>query len=55
MVMGSIRSYQLDQSLPLFKSVFGNALLEHGGLPHALPLSVHLSTLRGTQLLRAVI
>ena len=25
-----------------FKSVFDNVLLEHGGLPHVLPLAVHL-------------
>ena len=38
------KSYQLDQSLELglVKSVFDNVLLEHGGLPHVLPLAVHL-------------
>ena len=25
-----------------FKNVFDNVLLEHGGLPHVLPLAVHL-------------
>ena len=28
-----------------FKSVFDNVLLEHGGLPHVLPLAVHLIVL----------
>ena len=30
-----------------FKSVFDNVLLEHGGLPHVLPLAVHLIFLPG--------
>ena len=29
-------------SLRPIKSVFDNILLEHGGLPHVLPLAVHL-------------
>ena len=43
-VMGMTQGYQLDQSLPLrlFKSVFDNVLLEHGGHPTVLPLAVHL-------------
>ena len=38
------RGYQLDQllSLRLLKPLFDNILLEHGGLPHVLPLAVHL-------------
>ena len=38
------QGYHLDQSLPprLSKSVFNNVLFEHGGLPHALSLTVHL-------------
>ena len=42
------QGYQLEQSLPLnrlFKSVSDNILLEHGGLPHVLPLAVHLKYL----------
>ena len=36
--------YYLNHLIPLrpFKSVFDNVLLEHGGLPHVLPLAVHL-------------
>ena len=35
---------QLDHLLllRLLKSFFENVLLEHGGLPHVLPLAVHL-------------
>ena len=40
------QGYQLDQSIPLrlYKSVFDNVLLEHGGLltTHVLPFAVHL-------------
>ena len=36
--------FYLNHLIPLrpFKSVFDNVLLEHGGLPHVLPLAVHL-------------
>ena len=36
--------FYLNHLIPLrpFKSVFDNVLLEHGGLPHVHPLSVHL-------------
>ena len=27
---------------PMSKTFFGDTLLEHGGLPHCLPLAVHL-------------
>ena len=39
------QGYQLVHSLSLrpLKPFFDNVLLEHGGLPHVLPLTVHLS------------
>ena len=35
--------FYLNHLIPLrpFKSVFDNVLLEHGVLPHVLPLAVH--------------
>ena len=44
--VGMTQGYQLDHSLSLrfrlLKPFFDNVLLEHGGLPHVLPLAVHL-------------
>ena len=44
LTLRSTRCFYLNHSIPLspFKSVFDNVLLEHGGLPHVLPLAVHL-------------
>ena len=38
------QDYQMDHSLSLrlLKPFFDNVLLEHGELPHVLPLAVHL-------------
>ena len=40
----SVRIYLIALVIPLrpIKSVFDNVLLKHGGLPHVLPLTVHL-------------
>ena len=45
LTLRSTWGFYLNHLIPLrpFKSVFDNVLLEHGGLPHVLPLSVHQS------------
>ena len=44
LTLRSTWGFYLNHLIPLrpFKSVFDNVLLEHGGLPHVLPLAVHL-------------
>ena len=44
LALRSTWGFSLNHLIPLgtFKSVFDNVLLEHGGLPHVLPLAVHL-------------
>ena len=44
LTLRSTWGFYLNYLIPLrpFKSVFDNVLLEHGGLPHVLPLAVHL-------------
>ena len=44
LTLRSTWGFSLNHLIPLrpFKSVFDNVLLEHGGLPHVLPLAVHL-------------
>ena len=43
------QGYQVDHllSLRLLKTFCDNVLLEHGGLPHVLPLAVHLEQVEG--------
>ena len=40
-VHGVLNNVLLEKPLRLFENVFDNVLLEHGGLPHVLP--VHLT------------
>ena len=44
LTLRSAWGFYLNHLIPLrpFKNVFDNVLLEHGGLPHVLPLAVHL-------------
>merc|ERR1711950_119890 len=44
LTLRSTCGFYLNHLIPLkhIKSVFDNVLLEHGGLPHVLPLAVHL-------------
>ena len=44
LTLRSTWGFYLNHLIPLrpIKSVFDNVLLEHGGLPHVLPLAVHL-------------
>merc|ERR1711940_509995 len=44
LTLRSTWGFYLNHLIPLrpFISVFDNVLLEHGGLPHVLPLAVHL-------------
>ena len=44
LTLRSTWGFYLNHLIPLrpFKSVFDNVLLEHGELPHVLPLAVHL-------------
>ena len=44
LTLRSTWGFYLNHLIPLrpFKSVFDNVLLEHSGLPHVLPLAVHL-------------
>ena len=44
LTLRSTWGFYLNHLIPLrpIKSVFDNVLVEHGGLPHVLPLAVHL-------------
>ena len=44
LTLRSTWGFSLNHLIPIrsFKNVFDNVLLEHGGLPHVLPLAVHL-------------
>ena len=44
MTLSGTGGFYLNHIIPLrpFKSVLDNVLIKHGGLPHVLPLAVHL-------------